>query len=153
MFYQHAWDWTVMEVHCAGCNDDSLHVMFLCPRSTQCCQQEGLNVNNNIADNLFLALHRLDKGQQELFSVTVWSIWKRKNNQVWDNIADSNQTVCERARYLITSWTFHLMYQYKFELKLQRNSMCQRHIWAFCCILEINLNSMLISYFCFYFLF
>jgi hypothetical protein len=34
----------------------------------------------------------------------VWSIWKRKNNQVWDNITDSDQTVCERAMHLITSW-------------------------------------------------
>ncbi|CAJ2647435.1 unnamed protein product [Trifolium pratense] len=64
----------------------------------------GLNTNNNIDDNLFSVLHRLDKDQQEFFSVMVWSIWKRRNNQVWDNITDSDQTVVERARHLITSW-------------------------------------------------
>jgi hypothetical protein len=63
-----------------------------------------VNVNNNIADNRFLVLHRIDKAQQELFSIMVWSIWKRKNNQVWDNITDSDQIVCERAMHLITSW-------------------------------------------------
>ncbi|MCH90309.1 cytochrome P450 [Trifolium medium] len=68
-------------VHCAVCNnavEDSLHVLFLCPRSLQSWQRAGLwehvsaglNVNSNIAEN----------------------------------INESDQTVCERARHLITCW-------------------------------------------------
>jgi hypothetical protein len=102
-------------LHCAVCNymeEDSLHVLFLCSRSIDRWQQAGLwnhisaglNISSNITDNLFSILQNLDKEQQELFSVMVWSIWKRRNNQVWDNVADSNRTVCERARHLITSW-------------------------------------------------
>jgi hypothetical protein len=34
----------------------------------------------------------------------VWSIWKRRNNKVWDNIVDSDQAVIERAKHLITGW-------------------------------------------------
>ncbi|CAJ2637029.1 unnamed protein product [Trifolium pratense] len=102
-------------VQCAICNDaeeDILHVLFMCTTSRRCWQRAGLwnhvnaglNTNNNIDENLFSVLHRLDKDQQEFFSVMVWSIWKRRNNQVWDNITDSDQNVVARARHLITSW-------------------------------------------------
>jgi hypothetical protein len=63
-----------------------------------------LNVNNNITENLFSILQMLEKHQQEFFSVMVWSIWKCRNNQVWNNMSDSTQTVCERVTHLITSW-------------------------------------------------
>jgi hypothetical protein len=63
-----------------------------------------LNVNNNIKENLFSILQMLDKNQRELFSVMLWIIWKCRNNQVWNNMSDSIQTVCERANHLITSW-------------------------------------------------
>ncbi|GAU46456.1 hypothetical protein TSUD_402230 [Trifolium subterraneum] len=94
-------------LHCDVCNDseeNSAHVLFLCPRSIDCWQRvnlwdqisAGLNINNNISDNLFSILQRLDKEEQELFGVMVWSIWKRRNNQVWDNITDSNRTQLRR---------------------------------------------------------
>ncbi|PNX70097.1 pentatricopeptide repeat-containing protein, partial [Trifolium pratense] len=101
--------------HCDVCNDgdeDSMHVLFSCTRSIQCWQRAGLwthigtglVANNNIAENLFSILHRLNKDQQEFFCVLVWSIWKRRNNKVWENVTDSDQTVIERAKHLITSW-------------------------------------------------
>ncbi|GAU31707.1 hypothetical protein TSUD_215080 [Trifolium subterraneum] len=46
----------------------------------------------------------LDKNQQEFFSVMAWSIWKCRNNHVWNNIFDTIQTVCKRANHLITGW-------------------------------------------------
>ncbi|PNY10976.1 cytochrome p450 [Trifolium pratense] len=49
-------------------------------------------------------LNILDKAQQELLTVMAWSIWKGRNNQVWNNTSDSCQTVLERALHLITSW-------------------------------------------------
>jgi hypothetical protein len=88
-------------VHCEMCNDgneDSNHVLFLCLRSTQCWQRAGLwmhisaclLVNNNITENLSSILQTLDKHQQEFFSVMVWSIWKCRNNQVWNNMSESD---------------------------------------------------------------
>jgi ABC-type anion transport system duplicated permease subunit len=49
-------------------------------------------------------LQRLDNEQQKLFSVILWSLWKCRNNQVWDNVTDTAQTVCERAQHLLMSW-------------------------------------------------
>jgi hypothetical protein len=102
-------------VHCVVCDDgeeDIMHVLFLCTRSVHSWQRAGMwthiNVglvaSNNAAENLFLILQRLEKDQQEFFCVMVWSIWKRKNNKVWDNIIDSDQYVIERAKHLITGW-------------------------------------------------
>jgi hypothetical protein len=101
--------------NCAICNDgveDSIHVLFLCPHNMACWQQEGLwnhinaglNISNNIVDILLSILHNLNQEQQANFSVLLWSIWKRRNNKVWNNISETNTTVCERARHLITSW-------------------------------------------------
>jgi ribonuclease HI len=101
--------------NCAICNDgveDSIHVLFLCPHNMACWQQEGLwnhinaglNTSNNIAYILLSILHNLNQEQQANFSVLLWSIWKRRNNKVWNNISETNTTVCERARHFITSW-------------------------------------------------
>ncbi|KAK2356026.1 hypothetical protein QL285_093387 [Trifolium repens] len=49
-------------------------------------------------------MQNLSQEQQANFSVLLWSIWKRRNNKVWNNISETNTTVCERARHLITSW-------------------------------------------------
>ncbi|GAU43413.1 hypothetical protein TSUD_398900, partial [Trifolium subterraneum] len=49
-------------------------------------------------------LQSLNKEQQEIFSVLLWSIWKRRNAKVWDNITESNTNVYERAQHLLTSW-------------------------------------------------
>jgi hypothetical protein len=101
--------------NCSVCNEgdeDTLYVLFFCHKSIQCWQRVGLwdivstclNTNNSVAENIFVILHRLNKDDQELFSVMVWSLWKRRNNQVWENITELNQTVCERAKHLLIGW-------------------------------------------------
>ncbi|KAK2355577.1 hypothetical protein QL285_092977 [Trifolium repens] len=102
-------------VHCTVCDDgdeDIMHVLFVCPRSVQCWQRTGLwthinaclAANNNAKETLFSILQSLNHEQMEFFCVMVWSIWKRRNNKVWNNIVDSDQAVIERANHLITGW-------------------------------------------------
>jgi hypothetical protein len=55
-------------------------------------------------ETLFSILQSLNHEQMEFFCVMVWSIWKRRNNKVWDNVVDSDQAVIERANHLITGW-------------------------------------------------
>ncbi|PNX78234.1 ribonuclease H [Trifolium pratense] len=68
--------------HCVACNnsaEDSMHVLFFCPRSVHCWQQMGLwnninaslNTSSSIAENMLIILQNLDKEQQEIFSVSV----------------------------------------------------------------------------------
>jgi hypothetical protein len=53
---------------------------------------------------MFSIMQILDKSQQELFSVMSWSIWKRRNNIVWEHAVETNQVVCDRAINLLASW-------------------------------------------------
>jgi hypothetical protein len=75
-------------VHCVVCDggeEDIMHVLFMSTRSVHCWQRvgmwthinAGLVASNNAAENQFLILQRLEKDQQELLCVMVWSIWKR----------------------------------------------------------------------------
>ncbi|GAU29840.1 hypothetical protein TSUD_223860 [Trifolium subterraneum] len=88
------------------------HVQVCTAAVTECWQQAGLwnqihpglNTSNNIADILLFILQSLNKEQQEIFSVLLWSIWKRMNAKVWNNITESNTNVYERAQHLLTSW-------------------------------------------------
>jgi hypothetical protein len=37
----------------------------------------------------------------------LWSIWKRRNNQEWEQIAEISQNVCDRPSNLLMSWRNH----------------------------------------------
>ncbi|XP_058776277.1 uncharacterized protein LOC131650592 [Vicia villosa] len=44
------------------------------------------------------------KDQQATFSVILWSIWKGRNNLVWNQVEDSSTIICQRALQLLTGW-------------------------------------------------
>lgn len=35
----------------------------------------------------------------------MWSIWKNRNNKVWNDLQDMRQSICDRAKALLDSWT------------------------------------------------
>ncbi|XP_058767513.1 uncharacterized protein LOC131641227 [Vicia villosa] len=45
-----------------------------------------------------------NQDQKAIFSVTLWSIWKGRNNQVWNQVEDSPTLICQRANQLLTDW-------------------------------------------------
>jgi len=53
---------------------------------------------------IFTLLQQLDASQQQLFVVTLWSIWKSRNNKVWNNAVETTQQIGERAEAFLTSW-------------------------------------------------
>ena len=34
----------------------------------------------------------------------LWSIWKHRNNKLWNNVTETAQVICARAESLLTSW-------------------------------------------------
>ena len=50
-----------------------------------------------IPTNVFAILQHLDQQQKQVFSVTLWSIWKHRNNKVWNNLTETAQSICARA--------------------------------------------------------
>jgi hypothetical protein len=100
---------------CAVCDDfgkDNTHLFFMCNKSMLCWQRIGFwsplmvvfDIDASFSINVFAILQHLDQQQKQVFSVTLWSIWKHRNNKVWNNVTDTTQTICARAESLLTSW-------------------------------------------------
>jgi len=53
---------------------------------------------------IFNSLQVLSNSKASLFSCVLWSIWKQRNNKVWDDIVDAQSFVLERAKSLLFDW-------------------------------------------------
>jgi len=62
------------------------------------------DIDASFSTNVFAILQHLDQQQKQVFSLTLWSIWKHRNNKVWNNVTETTQAICARARSLLTSW-------------------------------------------------
>jgi len=50
-------------------------------------------------------MRKIDRSQHHIVSVLMWSIWKNRNNKVWNDTNETCQSICERASTLLASWT------------------------------------------------
>jgi len=104
----------VCPLQCPFSSEDegSAHALFTCHKSAQCWQQMGLwnEVSNvvsnvgNISTTIFEILQQLQSTQHPIFSTLMWSIWKNRNNKVWNDSSDTCQVICDRATTLLLSW-------------------------------------------------
>lgn len=96
-------------VLCDNGVEDTGHVFFLRQNSEQCWDRFGLGnlIQQNISHTLsvvelvFSVLQSLSK---DLFMVIIWSIWKQRNNKIWNKEVETRASVCERAITLITNY-------------------------------------------------
>lgn len=69
------------------------------------CYSNCWMINPLLPPYFFLSfLQVLNQDQDEVFSTILWSIWKCKNNQIWNHIEDSSDSICNRASYLLLGW-------------------------------------------------
>jgi hypothetical protein len=91
---------------CDGNYEDDLHVMFDCQRARSVWRDSHLSndiyaamqTNNTAADIVFALLQNLPHTKIQLFVTVVWSLWKSRNIQVWQNMPESSQSIVERAQ-------------------------------------------------------
>ena len=62
--------------------------------------QQDLDSKNII----FKALQDLSKDDADLFCCVLWSIWKQRNNRVWNEVIDAPVYVVERAKVMLHDW-------------------------------------------------
>jgi len=62
------------------------------------------DIDESFPTNVFAILQHLDQHQKQVFGVTLWSIWKHRNNNEWNNVTETAQAICDRAGSLLTSW-------------------------------------------------
>jgi len=100
---------------CVVCNDhdeDGKHLFFECNKSIGCWQrlslwnsiQQMCSPSLSCSEVIFVVLQQFDVPQQQIFSVALWSIWKHRNNKVWNNIVETTQQIGERANSFLSSW-------------------------------------------------
>jgi hypothetical protein len=53
---------------------------------------------------IFQVLQTLSCENAALFACILWSIWKQRNNKVWNDIVDAQCFVLERASSLLYDW-------------------------------------------------
>ncbi|KAK2451733.1 hypothetical protein QL285_010763 [Trifolium repens] len=55
--------------------------------------------------DVFVALwHTLDQSQLVNFAMTAWSIWQRRNLQIWDNKSETPKQIIARGQGVLQAW-------------------------------------------------
>lgn len=100
---------------CVTCNNDletTWHTFIMCPKASACwnCQGLGEAVANAMLNSdsfsgwCFMVLRSITKEQGELFALTLWSLWRARNNLLWENIDTPVMTICCRAGTMHGNW-------------------------------------------------
>lgn len=53
---------------------------------------------SSCSDMIFALLQYLDVSQQQQLAVTLWSLWKFRNNKVWNDVTETSQQIDDRSR-------------------------------------------------------
>jgi hypothetical protein len=56
-----------------------------------------INNENDASEIVFQMLRQLSKEDALVFACILWSIWRQRNNQIWNNITDAQSFVFSRA--------------------------------------------------------
>ncbi|KEH18827.1 hypothetical protein MTR_8g028785 [Medicago truncatula] len=99
---------------CVFCHDphaDCYHLFF------RCCTAVGIWRSKGLWQVIEPLLHRFDDASEIIFYllehgtavqyelVTImWSIWKSRNNKLWQQVTESNGNIIERAKHLLEDW-------------------------------------------------
>ncbi|KAK2362141.1 hypothetical protein QL285_087230 [Trifolium repens] len=100
---------------CALCNcdeEDNMHLFLKCPSSKNVWSMTSFSqVVSNVVDNaaeahtaIFNILQQLSKEDKAVFACILWSIWKQRNNQIWNNVTDAQNFVFSRAINMLQDW-------------------------------------------------
>lgn len=99
-------------VNCDSNHEDFKHIFFECPSVVQVWNLAGLwhdiqlamTATGSAVDIIFSLLQTLSVTCSQRLATLFWSIWKRRNNKVWENVTDNCATVVERACSMIEDW-------------------------------------------------
>jgi len=84
-----------------------MYLFFDCSKSIGCWQRVGLwQVIQKVwfptlscTELIFTILQEPDTSQQQRFEDILWSIWKHRNNKVWNNVLETIQKIVDRAKF------------------------------------------------------
>jgi hypothetical protein len=94
-------------------------------------------VVSNVVDNaaeahttIFNILQQLTKEDKAVFACILWSIWKQRNNQIWNNVTDAQNFVFSHAiNMLQTGKLFVLLLQNQILISGLLREICGVNRW------------------------
>jgi hypothetical protein len=100
---------------CALCNEhdeDSRHIFFDCLSSKNIWSMcnfnsiitAGLQHYAGVSELIFACLQQLNDNESALMACIIWSIWKQRNNRIWNNVTDMQSAVFSRAVTNLNDW-------------------------------------------------
>lgn len=79
-----------------------------------------LDICDRFAELFFKAISSMNLDQQVLFGMLLWSIWKRRNERLWEHKTNLPRLVVDRSKYYLHEWNF-------FNKDCEQNGGVMRH--------------------------
>jgi len=103
-----------LTVNCGSGQEDFAHLFFACPFAIQVWTRAGLWTDIDFAvatahtaeEAIFSLLQDLSTMREKHMVMLLWSLWKRRNLKIWEDITESCAAVIERAKVLLDDWEF-----------------------------------------------
>ncbi|KAJ1406846.1 Ribonuclease H-like superfamily [Sesbania bispinosa] len=100
---------------CAFCEsalENEWHVFFGCMNSIACWQKAGMwqlleqpvSVSEGFQETTFFLLSSLQYNMKHKFAMVLWSLWKQRNEKVWEGVQRATSEVVTRAQEAFTDW-------------------------------------------------
>ncbi|KAJ1404858.1 SPX domain [Sesbania bispinosa] len=100
---------------CAFCEsalENEWHVFFGCMNSIVCWQKAGMwqlleqpvSVSEGFQETAFFLLSSLQYNMKHKFAMVLWSLWKQRNEKVWEGVQRATSKVVTRAQEAFTDW-------------------------------------------------
>ncbi|CAJ2660552.1 unnamed protein product [Trifolium pratense] len=100
---------------CPLCNEheeDSYHIFFDCPSSRNVWSMctfypiivAAMQNGYDAAELIFHLLQQINEEDASLLACVIWSIWKQRNNIIWNNVTDAQNFVFSRANITLHDW-------------------------------------------------
>lgn len=101
-----------MCLQCESNLENCWHLFITCEDSVACWKEanlwdriEPLLVRVDSFTELFFTVNAdLCSSMRNLFAMVLWSIWKRRNDRLWEERIVSNSQVISRAKEVLTDW-------------------------------------------------
>lgn len=98
---------------CAQQVENLWHLFFDCPSSVECWEEQRLWSHiyprmlqaDSFSELCFQVLGSLNAPQRATFVVTLWSIWRQRNEKYWEGTNQLPKQVVGGANAFLTDWT------------------------------------------------
>ncbi|KAJ1439535.1 Reverse transcriptase zinc-binding domain [Sesbania bispinosa] len=100
---------------CAFCEsalENEWHVFFGCMNNIACWQKAGMwqlleqsvSVSEGFQETAFFLLSSLQYNMKHKFAMVLWSLWKQRNEKVWEGVQRATSEVVTRAQEAFIDW-------------------------------------------------